>query len=78
MADEYPNGKPPNLRSVKCCNSCKHVECGYEGERSCTKFKIRHDWMDEYDAPLPLSVDQDNLCDAHEERDGAKGGESRD
>lgn len=66
MADTYPNGKPPNMRTVTTCNSCRHVECGYEGERRCTKFKMRFGWQDEDDAPLPMSVDQDNLCDAHE------------
>lgn len=62
----YPNGQPPNLRYVKCCASCKHVEMRYEGERACSKYVMRLKRLTPKDEAWPMSVDQDNICDSHE------------
>jgi hypothetical protein len=66
MADTYPNGEPPNLRIVECCNTCKHVEYHYEGERSCKKYPVRPEWYDEDDPSSPIHVEQNNICDGYE------------
>lgn len=63
--NEYVNGAPPNLRIVECCNTCKHVDVQYEGERGCTKYRIRYEWH-EPDESVPSYVLQNHICDAHE------------
>lgn len=68
----YPNGKPPNRRTVPTCATCKHSVFGYEGEINCKLYPVRYEWYDEEDESSPSDTQQYTICDAHEEepRDG--------
>lgn len=61
----YPNGEPPNLRTVKvkCCASCEH---SYEfdlDDLRCGKFPVVHAKHVQRD----FAIDPFEVCDAHEE-----------
>ena len=59
---------PPNMRIVECCETCKHVEFHYEGERTCSKHRFRYEWDEPDDETQPLYVSQNDICDDHDPR----------
>lgn len=67
--DEYGrlfvNGAPPNYRVVPSCETCRHVEVHYEGERTCSLFKVLWDGDAPEDAQS-MATYQSAICDRHE------------
>ena len=60
---------PPNLRSVNCCDTCKHVEHGYEGEVTCTKHPA---WVNSEGSsytPIHDGISSSHICDDFEPED---------
>lgn len=70
---EYILSKPPHLRTVDCCATCKHSIAHYEGAFDCGRFRRSDVLYGPEGEPYRIDVAAWHICDDFDREEPARG-----